>query len=64
MEYSLREWYGKYLVVKTDPNGARLYLRGIAGSVLCWYHDPLYARPFTLRTALKHLMNLRAGQTD
>ena len=63
--YSIREWYGKWIVVKTVPNTAKkLYLTSVRNGAEIWMCDPLYARPFSKQTAMRHLRECRASDPE
>lgn len=63
--YSLQDWYGKYIVVKSTPDSVRKgYLRDVRNGSTVWYFDPLYARAYSFKTAMRHLRNLRASDPE
>ena len=62
--YSVMHWQGKYIVVKTLPNGRKFHLQSVYRNACIWCFDPLYARKFAYSTAMKHLKNLRASDPD
>ena len=60
--YSLMQWYDKWIVVCSRPDTVRKsYLRDVRNGATVWYHDPLYARPYSLKTAMRHLREMRAS---
>lgn len=59
--YSLQNWYGKYIVVKTVPGiFGHGYLKSFRNGEAIWYRDPLYARAYTYKTAMHHLRTISA----
>lgn len=62
--YSLKEWYGKYIVTQTDTEtGRKSYLGYVRNGATIWYFDPLYAKPYSLQTAKRHMRDLQARIT-
>ena len=60
--YSLMQWYDKWMVVKTTSDSVKKgYLRDVRNGATVWYFDPLYARGYSKKTALRHLRDLRAS---
>ena len=63
--YSLMEYHGKWVVMKSTPNSVRKgYLRDVRNGATVWYFDPLYARAYSYKTAMWHLRDLRASDPN
>jgi len=63
IKYGITSFYGKAVIYLDDPVFSHVwYLSGIRrNGEYNWTRDPLYARQFTVKTALKHLTGLKNG---
>lgn len=63
--YSLMNWHGRYIIVQTSPDNARKsYLQSVRNGATVWFFDPMYARPFSKKTAMRHIRDLRASDPE
>lgn len=64
--YSIHDWFGKSLVCRSSPDSVKKwYIHHISRSGgVTWVSDPLYAKPYSRATALRHLRSLRASDPN
>jgi len=51
-------WYDKTNVYYYDNNGRKLYIKSFRNGSYTWTKDPLYARHYTEKAAVKHMNTL------
>ena len=63
--YNIEERYTKFLVRRTSSDSRKKwYISHVSSNGATWVSDPLYAKQYSYRTALRHVKSLRASDPN